>query len=334
MLIEATLPRPERDRRARPPHPARGRRARPRLAGAGRAGAHPHLRRARPALGTQGSGGGVRRPGGRRPRGRRLQPLKTGCLVFGPVAQGQRPLREFRAHAPRDRRAVRRRLRAQRLCAAAAASPRAWTSTTAATRRGPSSRSTSPASTSTRSALEIRGRQLLISGRAAHTQEAEGRLYQQIEIEHGPFRRVVELGADVDAERAQANYEDGVLRIDIPLVRQDEAVRRVPIEGRQRSGGRARVTIQLPQVGPERRPGGQRGACRPRCRCCRSRTRSTFPDTLTPLAVGQERSVRAGQRRARRQPDARDGRLEGPESSRSPALTTSTASAWWAWSRA
>jgi HSP20 family protein len=45
---------------------------------------------------------------------------------------------------------------------------------------------------------------------------------------------VVELGADVDSESAQATYEDGVLRIDIPLVRQDEAVRRVPIEGRQR----------------------------------------------------------------------------------------------------
>ena len=78
--------------------------------------------------------------------------------------------------------------------------------------------------------LEIRGRQLLISGERA-TQDSEGRLYQQIEIEQGPFRRVIELGADVDSSRAQATYDDGVLRIDIPLVRHDEAVRRVPIEG-------------------------------------------------------------------------------------------------------
>jgi HSP20 family protein len=70
----------------------------------------------------------------------------------------------------------------------------------------------------------------LISGERA-TQDSEGRLYQQIEIEQGPFRRVIELGADVDSSRAQATYDDGVLRIDIPLVRQDEAVRRVPIEG-------------------------------------------------------------------------------------------------------
>jgi HSP20 family protein len=83
--------------------------------------------------------------------------------------------------------------------------------------------------------LEIRGRQLLISGERA-TADAEGRLYQQIEIQQGPFRRAVELGADVDASCAQATYEDGVLRIEIPLVRHDEAVRRVPIEGRGEEG--------------------------------------------------------------------------------------------------
>src|SRR5262245_32670381 len=77
-------------------------------------------------------------------------------------------------------------------------------------------------------ALEIRGRQLVIAGerRAA---EAAGRLYQQIEIEHGLFRRIVELGADVVAEEAKASYEDGMLRIEVPLARHEEAVRRVPI---------------------------------------------------------------------------------------------------------
>lgn len=78
--------------------------------------------------------------------------------------------------------------------------------------------------------LEIRGRHLLISGER-RTQEAEGRLYQQIEIEHGPFRRVVELGADVVADRASASYTDGFLQIEIPLAEPDESVRRVPIAG-------------------------------------------------------------------------------------------------------
>jgi HSP20 family protein len=78
-------------------------------------------------------------------------------------------------------------------------------------------------------ALEVRGRQLLIAGERRPA-EAAGRLYQQIEIEHGPFRRLVELGAEVVADAARASYEDGVLEVEIPLARPEETVRRVPIE--------------------------------------------------------------------------------------------------------
>ena len=78
-------------------------------------------------------------------------------------------------------------------------------------------------------ALEIRGRKLLITGERRPAQ-AEGRVYQQIEISHGPFRRVVELGADVVADQAKASYEDGMLQVEIPLAPRDQPVRRVPIE--------------------------------------------------------------------------------------------------------
>jgi HSP20 family protein len=77
-------------------------------------------------------------------------------------------------------------------------------------------------------ALEIRGRQLVIAGER-RPREAGGRLYQQIEIEHGPFRRVVELGADVRADDASASYVDGVLQVEIPLAQPEQSVRRVPI---------------------------------------------------------------------------------------------------------
>jgi HSP20 family protein len=77
-------------------------------------------------------------------------------------------------------------------------------------------------------ALEVRGRQLLIAGER-RPGRAEGRLYQQIEIEHGPFRRVVELGADVVAEQARASYEDGVLVVEIPLARGERQMRRIAI---------------------------------------------------------------------------------------------------------
>ena len=77
--------------------------------------------------------------------------------------------------------------------------------------------------------LEIRGRQLLIAGERC-AEQADGRLYQQIEIEHGPFRRTVELGADVVADEARAAYEDGILVVEVPLAPREQTARRVRIE--------------------------------------------------------------------------------------------------------
>ena len=65
-------------------------------------------------------------------------------------------------------------------------------------------------------ALEIRGRELILSG-TRPPESGEDRVYQQLEIEHGPFRRVVSLGADVDANAASAAYEDGMLIVELPL---------------------------------------------------------------------------------------------------------------------
>jgi HSP20 family protein len=79
-------------------------------------------------------------------------------------------------------------------------------------------------------ALEIRGRRLLIAGERRPA-EAAGRVYQQIEIEHGPFRRLVELGAEVVPDAARASYEDGMLEVEIPLARPEDSVRQVPIKG-------------------------------------------------------------------------------------------------------
>jgi HSP20 family protein len=77
--------------------------------------------------------------------------------------------------------------------------------------------------------LEVVGRDLVITGERP-IQETEGRVYQQLEIEAGPFRRVIELSADPEAERAKATYEDGILRIELPLRSQSTSRRSVPIE--------------------------------------------------------------------------------------------------------
>ena len=64
--------------------------------------------------------------------------------------------------------------------------------------------------------LEIRGRELVLAGNRRAPEE-DGRLYQQLEIPFGPFQRVVPLGAEVDADQARAMYEDGFLRVTLPL---------------------------------------------------------------------------------------------------------------------
>jgi HSP20 family protein len=83
--------------------------------------------------------------------------------------------------------------------------------------------------------LEIRGRELIISGSRGALDESEGRVYQQIEIEHGPFRRTIQLGADVAADQARATYDDGVLRVELPLVQPEQKSHTVPISA-PRSG--------------------------------------------------------------------------------------------------
>ena len=77
--------------------------------------------------------------------------------------------------------------------------------------------------------LEIEGRELVIAG-PRRPDDAEGRLYQQLEIDFGPFRRVIPLGAEVVPNDARATYTDGILRIELPLDRPESRSRSVPIE--------------------------------------------------------------------------------------------------------
>lgn len=83
--------------------------------------------------------------------------------------------------------------------------------------------------------LEIQGRSLTLTGHRREA-DAEGRVYQQLEIEHGSFRRTIELGAEVVADEARASYQDGILRVELPLADPQSGTRRVPIERRARPG--------------------------------------------------------------------------------------------------
>jgi len=76
--------------------------------------------------------------------------------------------------------------------------------------------------------IEIQGRKLILSGRRGLS--VDGDVYQQVEIERGGFRRTVELAAEVRVEEARARYEDGMLRVELPLAQVVSRVTAVPIE--------------------------------------------------------------------------------------------------------
>ncbi|HWJ31143.1 MAG TPA: Hsp20/alpha crystallin family protein [Gaiellaceae bacterium] len=74
----------------------------------------------------------------------------------------------------------------------------------------------------------VAGERLLVVAGERKRPRVPGRVYQQMEIEYGPFRRQVHLAEDVDPERAVARFEHGVLTVELPVVAQ------APPQGRYR----------------------------------------------------------------------------------------------------
>ena len=172
--------------------------------------------------------------------------------------------------------------------------------------------------------IEVSGRHLAIVGERP-VQETEGRVYQQVEIPSGPFRRVVELQVDVDAERAKATYEDGVLRIELPLRDPAETTRRVPIGRGVMEGAPVLEVVESPLDAEDAiraEPAAARRAAGPAAARHRHLPRDADPAGGRPGALDQAR-----RRRPRRQPDA--GRWSPPATprTRSPGPRTSTTSA-------
>ena len=71
-------------------------------------------------------------------------------------------------------------------------------------------------------------RALLVQGERVRPR-GDGRVYQQMEIEYGPFQRKVRLAEDVDLDRADARYDRGVLTVTLPVAEKAPARGRVVI---------------------------------------------------------------------------------------------------------
>ena len=64
--------------------------------------------------------------------------------------------------------------------------------------------------------LVVGERTLVIAGERERP-KVDGCVYQQMEIEYGPFRRQVRLPEDVDPGQASARYECGIVTISLPV---------------------------------------------------------------------------------------------------------------------
>jgi HSP20 family protein len=64
----------------------------------------------------------------------------------------------------------------------------------------------------------VAGERLLVVAGERKRPRVPGRVYQQMEIEYGPFQRQVRLAEDIDPEAAVARFEHGVLTVELPVV--------------------------------------------------------------------------------------------------------------------
>jgi HSP20 family protein len=80
--------------------------------------------------------------------------------------------------------------------------------------------------------LLVDRRELVVRGERSF-QTREGRIYQQVEMDYGPFERRVRLMVDVDPEVTTATYEAGILEVRLTLTPQGEGARKIDV----RTGG-------------------------------------------------------------------------------------------------
>ena len=70
--------------------------------------------------------------------------------------------------------------------------------------------------------LEVEGKMLILSGESREETKNTSKNYHSREIRQGSFYRQVTLPAEVDGDKAQARYEDGILKVTLPKVEQSK----------------------------------------------------------------------------------------------------------------
>jgi HSP20 family protein len=86
--------------------------------------------------------------------------------------------------------------------------------------------------------LLVDRRELVVRGERRFP-AGEGRVYQQVEMDYGPFERRVRLMVDVDPDITTATYEAGILEVRLTLVKRGPGARKIDITTTETTGGEA-----------------------------------------------------------------------------------------------
>ena len=78
--------------------------------------------------------------------------------------------------------------------------------------------------------VQVNGNQLTISGERREEREEKGETFHRVERRAGRFSRSIILPCDVQNEKVDAKYQDGVLRISLPKTT-EAAAKHIEVKG-------------------------------------------------------------------------------------------------------
>ncbi len=82
--------------------------------------------------------------------------------------------------------------------------------------------------------LTVQDKTLIIEGSRVDPQHEGEKVYQQMEIDYGHFKRKIMLPVPVDADNAQAGYQDGFLTIEMPVAEKTASAINLPINVKEK----------------------------------------------------------------------------------------------------
>ena len=77
--------------------------------------------------------------------------------------------------------------------------------------------------------ISLNGRMLTIRGERKQEQKEKAENYHRIERRYGSFSRSFELPADVDGNKVNAIYKDGILTLNLPKTK-EQSVKKIEVE--------------------------------------------------------------------------------------------------------